>query len=346
MAQALPYLLTPSLVILGSIIVLLILRKILFHLLHRWAQRTQNTFDDLFIAVFRAPSLYGCLSIGLFLGVGISDLPDHYLPYFNKTIYCIIILTLTIALANLVGGLYKNYIHKTQLPIPATGLAYGILKGSVFIIGFLIILTALGVSIAPLLTALGVGGLAVALALQDTLSNLFAGIHILLEKSIRIGDFIRLESGQEGQVTDITWRTTRIKMPSNTMVVIPNSKLSQSVITNYHLPEKQMAISIPVHVGYDSDPERIERILLDECAKAAGEVRGLIEEARAEVRFSPGFGESWLDFTLICQIQDVTDQFSVQHELRKRILKRFKEEHIEIPFPQRMVRLREEKPLT
>jgi small-conductance mechanosensitive channel len=346
MLQALPNLITPSLVILGSIIVLLILRKIFFHLLHRWAQRTHNTFDELFIAVFRAPSLYGSLAIGLFLGVGISDLPDKVLPYFNKTMYCIIIGTLTIALANLVGGVYKNYIHKTQLPIPATGLAYGILKGSVFIIGFLIVLTTLGVSIAPLLTALGVGGLAVALALQDTLSNLFAGIHILLEKSIRIGDFIRLETGQEGQVMDITWRTTRIKMPSNTMVVIPNSKLSQSVVTNYHLPEKKMAISIPIHVAYDSDPEKIETILLDECARATGEVTGLIGEAQAEVRFSPGFGESWLDFTLICQVQDVTDQFYVQHELRKRILKRFKEEHIEIPFPQRIVRLREEKPLT
>ena len=94
-------------------------------------------------------------------------------------------------------------------------------------------LNAVGVSITPIITALGVGGLAMALALQDTLSNLFAGIHILAEHTIRIGDFIRLETGQEGYVEDISWRTTRIRMLPNNMVIVPNSKLAQSVVVNY-----------------------------------------------------------------------------------------------------------------
>jgi small-conductance mechanosensitive channel len=209
--------------------------------------------------------------------------------------------------------------------------------------GFLIILSVLGISITPLLTALGVGGLAVALALQDTLANLFAGIHILMEKAVRVGDFVKLETGQEGYVEDITWRTTRVRMLPNNIVVIPNSKLSQSVVTNYYLPEKRMSLLIPIGVSYSSDPEEVERILIDEAKKAVGEVQGLRGEPEPFVRFIPGFGESSLDFTLICQVNEFVDQYIAQHELRKRIFKRFREEGIEIPFPHRTVYLREEK---
>jgi small-conductance mechanosensitive channel len=132
-------------------------------------------------------------------------------------------------------------------------------------------------------------------------------------------------------------------MLPNNMVVIPNSKLAQSVVTNYYLPEKRMAMLIPVSVSYSSDPERVEAILLAEARKGIGEIPGLLGDPEPSVRFIPGFGDSSLDFTLICQVREFTDQNLVQHELRKRILKRFKEEGIEIPFPHRTVYLREEK---
>jgi small-conductance mechanosensitive channel len=254
-----------------------------------------------------------------------------------------IIVTVTFAAANVTGAIFKAYVQRSTLPLPATGLAYGVLKGTILAIGFLISLGAVGISITPLLTALGVGGVAVALALQDTLANLFAGIHILMEKSVRVGDFVRLETGQEGYVDDITWRTTRVRMLQNNMVVIPNSKLSQSVVTNYHLPEKRMAILIPLSVSYASAPARIEEILVEEAKKAAQHVPGLLEDPEPFVRFIPGFGESSLDFTLICQVGDFVDQYLVQHELRKRIFRRFREEGIEIPFPQRTVHLRKER---
>jgi small-conductance mechanosensitive channel len=217
------------------------------------------------------------------------------------------------------------------------------LKGIIFTIGILIILSYMGISIAPLLTALGVGGLAVALALQDTLANLFAGIHILVEKSLRVGDFVKLESGQEGYVDDITWRTTRIRMLPNNMVVIPNSKLAQSVVTNYYLPERRMSLLIPIGVSYASDPAKVERILVEEAKKGATDIPGLLADPEPFVRFIPGFGDSSLDFTLICQVREFVDQYLAQHELRKRIFKRFRDEGIEIPFPHRTVYLREEK---
>ncbi len=326
-----------------SALILFVIRGLAFRLLHKWAERTETKIDDIVIKSFKIPSVYWCIAIGLYIGVAVSELPERYIFYFSKAIHVIVILSITIATANLSGKIFRNYIQKSELPIPTTGLAYGILKGTILIIGFLIILSVLGISITPLITALGVGGLAVALALQDTLANLFAGIHILVEKSVRVGDFVKLETGQEGYVEDITWRTTRIRMLPNNMVIIPNSKLAQSIVTNYYLPEKRMSLLIPVSVSYSSDPERVEKILIEEAKKAMSEIPGLLGEPEPIVRFIPGFGESSLDFTLICQVREFVDQYPVQHELRKRIFKRFKEEGIEIPFPQRTVHLREEK---
>lgn len=326
-----------------SVFVLFIIRSISFKLLRRWAERTETKIDDIIIKSLKVPSIYWCIAIGLYIGVVVSDFPEKYVFYFSRAIHVIVILSITIAAANLSGKIFKNYIQKSDLPIPTTGLAYGILRGTILIVGLLIILSVLGISITPLITTLGVGGLAVALALQDTLANLFAGIHILVEKSIRVGDFIRLETGQEGYVEDITWRTTRIRMLPNNMVVIPNSNLAQSIVTNYYLPEKRMSLLIPIGVSYSSDPERVERMLVEEAKKAVGEVPGLLGDPEPFVRFIPGFGESSLDFTLICQVQEFVDQYLTQHELRKRIFKRFREEGIEIPFPHRTVYLREEK---
>jgi small-conductance mechanosensitive channel len=333
----------PAIVVLLSTSTLCIVRGIIFRILHVWAKKTATKIDDIIINTVKTPSVYWCFAIGLYIGIAVSDFPERYIFYLSKAIHVIIIFSVTVAAANLVGKIFRNYIQKSDLPIPTTGLAYGILKGSILIIGFLIILSVLGVSITPLITALGVGGLAVALALQDTLANLFAGIHILMEKCIRVGDFIKLETGQEGYVEDITWRTTRVRMLPNNIVVIPNSKLSQSVITNYYLPEKRMSLLIPVGVSYSSDPEKVEKVLVEEAKKAVGEIPGLLGDPEPFVRFIPGYGDSSLDFTLICQVREFVDQYLAQHELRKRIFKRFKGEGIEIPFPHRTVYLREEK---
>lgn len=335
----------PAIAAVFSAVLLFVVRGIAFRLFHRWAEKTETKIVDLILSVLKTPSVYWCIAISLYVGIGISGLPEKYVFYIMRAIHVLVIFSVTTAAANLAGKIFRDYIQQSNLPIPSTGLAYGILKGTIITVGMLIILTMLGISITPLITALGVGGLAVALALKDTLENLFSGIHILVEKSIRVNDFVRLDSGQEGVVEDITWRTTRIKMQPNNMVIIPNSKLAQSVVTNYSLPEKRMATQIPVSVSYASDPDLVEKILIEEAKKTAVEMPALLGEPEPYVRLIPGFGESSLDFTLVCQIREFADQPAVQHELRKRIFKRFKEAGIEIPFPHRTIYLRDGKSL-
>ncbi len=336
----------PFITFLIILAITLILRALVLRALRHWAERTSHQLDDLIVQAVRLPSFFLCLAIGLHLAVEFSELPSRYVFYVTRIIHLVIVLSVVIGATHVSGMLFRYYIKKYELPVAAPGLAIGIINGMLWILGFLIALTILGVSIAPLLTALGIGGLAVSLALRDTLENIFAGINVLMEKSIRRGDFIRLESGQEGTVKDITWRTTRIQLLSNNTVIIPNSKLAQSVVTNCHLPEKNFSLRLPISVSYESDPQRVETVLLEEAKRALGEIPGLLENPDPFVRFSPGFGESSLDFTLNCQVAEIGDQYLVQHELRKRIFQRFREEGLEMPYPQRTVHLRQDEKST
>jgi small-conductance mechanosensitive channel len=315
----------------GVSLALLLLRSISLRLLHGWSERTASPIDDIVVRALRRPSVLWCLAIGLHLGLSLSDIPDKYLIYLVRTIRVLVTFSITMAASTIAGKIVRQSVQRSDLPLPTTGLAYGVIKGTILAIGFVIILSQMGIAIAPLLTALGVGGLAVALALQDTLANLFAGIHILVEKSVRVGDALRLESGQEGSVLDITWRTTRIRTLQNNIVVIPNNKLSQSVVTNYSLPEPRLTLQVPVGVDHASDPRQVERVLLAIAVQAAREIPGLLADPAPGVRFVPGFGPSSLDFTLNCQVAAYADQVAVQSELRFRIVERFRAEGIEFP---------------
>lgn len=318
------------------------LRHLAIRALKRWASVTASPFAGVMIESFRIPSLIWCLLIGLYTAIDTAELPARPSATALKVLFSLLVISVTVAIANLSGTALRAGLRQSHVTMPATGLSLTFVKVVIWITGGLVLLGGLGISITPVLTALGVGGLAVALALQDTLSNFFAGIHLLIEQPIRVGDFIKLESGQEGYVTDIGWRTTRIRMLPNNMVILPNSKLTQSILTNYYLPEPQMALLVPVSVSYEADPELVERVLVEETTAAAGKIPGLLAQPAPFVRLIPGFGESSLDFTLICQVREFTDQYLAQHELRKRILRRFRQEGIEIPFPQRTVQLRAE----
>jgi len=312
-------------------------------LLHRFIRKSATGIEDLYVSSLRIPSLFLVLVLSLYIGIRLTDLPEHWFSIAEKGMYLSIILAFTMGLANVSGRLLAYFLKQVEFPISVTSLLLGVVKAVIYVIGVLIILHNLGISIAPLITALGVGGLAMALALQDTLSNLFAGIHIMAEQAVRVGDFIRLETGQEGHVEDIGWRTTRIRMLPNNMVILPNNKLSQSVITNYYLPEQKMVLHLPVNVSYASDPDKVERVLLDEVRKAQTAVPGLLADPAPSVRLLPGFGESALSFNLLCHIREITDQNPVMNELNKRILKRFRQEGIEFPFPTRTVYVKDER---
>jgi len=330
----------PALAFVAATLVALLLRTFLISVLDGRA-RSPNGGASLARAI-RLPSVLWSVVLGLWVAVEFAGQTERLSRRLSEQLGLVlevaVILSVTITVANTLSILIQRASERRALGVLITGLGQSVTRGAVYIVGALMLLTALGVQITPLLTALGVGGLAVALALQDTLSNLFAGAHLLADKPIRVGDYVKVADTVEGHVVDIGWRSTRVRMLQNVVVTIPNKKVAESIITNYDLPEPRLALLVRVGVDYGSDPDRIEALVVDEATRAVGEVPGLLGEPAPFVRLIPGFGDFSLDFTLVCQVKSFTDQFLVQHELRKRILRRFRAEGIQ--FPARALEIR------
>jgi len=315
----------------------LLFRHALVAAFRRWTGHTNE--DSLFLQAVRVPSMLWCVVLGLFVALEMADLPPRMASQIQIVLESAIILSVTITVAGVLGSIVAAASERRALAVAVTGLFRTAVRLTVLVIGGLVLLSSLGIAITPILTALGVGGLAIALALQDTLANLFAGLHLLADRPIRVGDYVRLSvENVEGHVLDVGWRSTRIRMLQNNVVVVPNKRVAESVITNFDLDETRTGISIRVAVGYDADPDQVERALVEEARAAVGQVPGLLGDPPPVARLIPGFGEYSLDFTLTCQTRRIVDQFLVQHELRKRILKRLRAEGIAVPMPPTMRR--------
>ena len=308
-----------------------IFRRILFARLNRWASSTRTQMDNILIESLHGPFLLWILILAIHLATEYSALPRGFTRYSGKVLLALWIISFTLVLSRLSGRLVRVYSGRLEGALPVGTLTEVLASLIIGIIGFLTLLQQVfEVDIRAILAALGVGGLAVALALQDTLSNLFAGFYVSVARQIRIGDFIRIDTGQNGYVQDIGWRSTTLRELAGNLIFIPNNKLSQSIVTNYSLPERRMGIGISVPVVYDSDPNQVERLLTEVASTAAGEIPGLLKDPAPSVRLVPGFGETSMDFTLGCQVAEYADQFLVQHELRKRIHQRLNQEGVRL----------------
>lgn len=327
----------PVVVFLVTLGVTYLIRGIFFRALRSWQRRSPTRAVQTLYDSLRGPTHIWNFILAAHFAIQSSDLPHRFTERAPEVLQVLFIASLTIMCMRLAGDLVRNFGDQVPGAVPVTTLSQNVAQLVVLILGILVALRVIGIEVTPILTALGVGGLAVALALQDTLSNLFAGFYISLAQQIRLGDYIKLNTGEEGYVTDISWRSTTLRVLANNLIVVPNAKLAQANVTNYYLPEKRMGASVQVSVSYDSDIDLVERVLLEVAKKALTEVPGMLPEPAPAVTFDPGFGDSSLSFTLGFQIAEFSNQFSVRHQLRRRILQRFREERIDMPFPTRSI---------
>jgi small-conductance mechanosensitive channel len=333
---------TPLIIFLLVLFIGLLIKKMIFNRFIRWAKKTSTQLDDIFIQATKSPLTVVCLMLALYFALQFSKLPENIVGVVSKSILILGIISVVLALANLSSGLIKFYASRIDSALPVTSLTQNIARIFVFSIGTLIILNSLGISITPILATLGVGGLAVALALQDTLTNLFAGFHITVASQIRVGDYIKLETGEEGYVVDINWRSTKIKMLPNNLVLIPNDKLNKAIVINYCLPDKEMAVLVDLGVHYKSDLEKVERITSEVAKSVMAEVSGGVAYFEPFIRYHT-FGDSCIKFTVILRAKEFVDQYLIKHEFVKRLHKRYIQEGIDIPYPIRAINYEQEK---
>jgi len=317
-----------------------VLRRLFLRALNAWNTRTNSRTGRVFYDALRAPTRIWILILAVHVALQLSELPERVTHEAANVLLALWILSLTVMATRFAGDLVRFYGDQVPGALPVTTLSQNLVQIAVVILGVLILLNHFNVSITPILTALGVGGLAVALALQDTLSNLFGGFYVAIARQVQVGDYIKLNTGEEGYVTDIGWRSTTMRALAQNLVIVPNAKLSQAIVTNYSLPEKRTATSVQVTVGYDCDPDAVEAVLDEVLKQAAKEIPGMLAEPAPSVGFDPGFSDNGYSFALGFQVAEFSDQGRVRNELRRRVARRLRAENIGVAYATRTVFLR------
>lgn len=306
-------------------------------LLERYLLRRLFLNFELFAAL-KGAGVFAGLWIGVRLGLRYHHLPESWDGSINLGWQSVFIMATTFYVARLTGRFIGLKMSNMNGLLPTATLLQNVVRVVIYMSGIMVLLQTLGISVAPALTALGVGGLAVALALQDTLGNLFAGMQIIASHKIRPGHFIRLESGEEGYVTDITWRDTTIRALSNQTIILPNSKLATSTVTNTWVPDPEISVPVPVGIHYDSDLEQVERVTLEVAQAIQQSHPGAAPDHEPTLRYNE-FADSSINFKVVLRAKEFSEQFALRHAFIKALHARYRKEQISIPYPIRTVHM-------
>jgi small-conductance mechanosensitive channel len=277
-----------------------------------------------------------CIPVGLLSGAWLAArwelMPETWQSGVDRFVIAGLVLATTFLIGKVISRLVGEKTESLSNTLPNASLIRNLTRWLIYLVGGMIVLQTFGINMAPMLTALGVGGLAVALALQDTLSNLFAGLQLLAAQQIKPGQFVHLESGEQGYVMDITWRNTTLRTIQNNIVVIPNARIASSIMTNYYLPNEDISVVVEVGVSYDSDLNHVERISIETAKTILRQQQGGVVDFEPYVRFRL-FGDSSINFTVHLRGAEFYDQYLIKHEFIKALHQRYQAEGIEIPFP-------------
>ena len=321
---------------LGGLVVGLLTHKVVMPLLAKLASRTKLKSDDLIIETIRRWVIAWFVALGLFLGLRRIDMDMRYHNWLENGLMIFYIFSATLILARVISGMLRIKATGTDTVIPSSSIIGNIVRGIIYIIGLLIILQTQGISVTPILTALGVGGLAVALALQPTLSNLFAGLQIIASGKINHGDYVKLASGEEGYIDDITWRSTTIRGDADHTIIVPNSKLADMIVTNFYIPSREIPFSVEISVSQDNDLEKVEQVTKQVIRDTMKDCEGTVKGLEPVVRYF-SVGDNRINLRAILRVTEQSYKFPVRHDFIKRIHDRYRQEGIKMALPNQTI---------
>jgi len=323
-------LVTAGFILIVAMIAGFVVERILVSSIRKFASTTEGKMDDVIADAIKGVARWVFLLIGLYYAFPFLPIPESMDKEITLGFRIAVLIVAIVVVARFASGITAHYAHRL-LP-SSVSMAKVIVNVVVFTVGLLLVFQTMGIAIAPIITALGVGGLAVALALQDTLANFFAGINILATKQIRPGDYIRLDGGQEGVVYDVSWRTTTLRVPRNQFVIVPNTKLAQAIVSNFNVNEHALSLPVTMAVIYGSDLAKVERIAKEAGNDVIKRVEGSLPDSEPVVRFHT-FADLGIRFDVIIRSKQYTDQGLLRSELIKALQTRFTAEGVEIPSP-------------
>jgi len=331
----------PVAIVVGAYLVSFVATFLLDKIRH-FTSKTKTTLDDEIIHALHRPARFIFILIGLYIAL------DYAMPeltflglHYSKYIVILAIILSAYLVVRIVGAIFTWYGHEIgpeNKNIDKTLFRFLRRFSAVliYVIALIIVLDRLGIEIGPLLAGLGIAGLAVALALQDTLANVFAGFYVAADKPYEIGDFIEIDTDTNGYVEDIGWRSTIIRTLPNNRIIVPNSKMTQSVIRNFHKGAQEMSVLVQVGVAYGSDLDKVEKVTVEVGKQIQETIEGAVKTHVPFIRYHT-FADSSINFSVILRTTEYTGQYLLKHEFIKALKKRYDKERIEIPYPHRVI---------
>lgn len=324
------YLVLPLLVLLGVVVVGFALRILSGSLLPSKASATRTRVDDMVAGALHGPLVLFSVLVGVAAAILFLPIPPWAHTLAERALMALLLLAAVVVGARLVSGLFLTYGAEMRLASSMQRFLRRIAVTTVYVVGILLVLDNVGITITPLLTTLGLAGLAVALAFQDTLANFFAGMYVQADKPLAAGHYVRFEDLKvEGTIVDVGWRTTKIRTKQNTLLVIPNTKVAAGVVVDYDMPDSTVRPQLTVQVARSAEPRRVEALLVEQ-ARAAAQAFGDEVVRAPTARFSPGFTEKGFAFTVELELRSRASEDAVLEAIRHRIAARLRDEGIEL----------------
>lgn len=260
--------------------------------------------------------LWGALA-GLYVGMDHFTLSTHTATFLDRAIGALFVFSLMWIAARIAGAWIEAFGARTEHKLFSVSLYSTLVQGAILIIGLLTVLSSMGIAIAPLLTTLGLGGLAVALALNDTLSNLFAGVQIVAARQLRIGDYVKFDFA-EGEVVDIHWHNTTIRDFQNNLTIVPNSKINTSPFTNYSMCVSELMIPVNAVIAWKGPISGLRTIAQGAAEEAVTEVAGRIEAESARV-FLSAVNETNVQITALLPVGSIENRMRAVSSFLRRV---------------------------
>jgi small-conductance mechanosensitive channel len=310
---------------------------ILKRLFNKITARTKTDLDDKIFGIISMPIFIMINLVGVYLSIQKLSFLKQFADLIDNVFFVLYVIIISFTTGRVIALIFSKIITSQTGMDKAPGLLVKIINSIILVIALLIILDRFGVDVTAAAAALGLAGIAVGLALQGTLTNFFSGLHIITDRPLKVGDFIEIDGTEiRGFVEDISWRSTRIRTWQDNIVIIPNNKLAESVITNVEMPQNESNIRVECGVGYGSDLTKVESVTLDVAREVQNSVKGAVKGFEPIMRFTK-FGDSNIEFFVMLRISDFAERFTVKHEFIKALKARFDKEGIEISWPVRKI---------
>jgi small-conductance mechanosensitive channel len=310
--------------------------------LRKFASFTRTDLDDSIIGLFHRPVFLTVLIAGIALSVSYPAMSEKVKFYVESFLYSLLIIVWMITIIRISSMLIEHFVQKQTdtagLRREIVPVIENVSKITVIAIALMVLLSVWNINITPLVASAGLVGAVVAFAAKDAMSNIFGGISIFMDRPFKVGDYIILDQGERGEVVSIGIRSTRIKTRDDILITIPNSIIANSKIINESAPVPKFRMKVPVSVAYGSDIDLVEKVLLE----IAGGNDSVSTDPEPRVRFR-AFGDSALNFELLCWTGEPAYRGRILHELNSEIYRSFNREGIRIPFPQRDLHISREE---